>query len=1285
MNKKVLTLCAAMLLTGSIVTVEAASKKPVDYSKQGIELVNNGATIRFTKSVDLENDYLLIEDDNVVVDGNGQVLKGRIVITGNNVTVKNFANIILKNEASNSSYYKNAITVVASSVTITNNTFTSEASKAGYMANGVSIFPTAADAKFVVANNWFNGFNNVATDGSISAALLVSEGLTSFDPDGAENASVITTVDLNDKFTIASLGTNYFDNCATNYGYASWTTGSEVAIEKQVTPIYNKNGKIINTGAIKDLLITAALDGSSKMIFNGSSEDFLKVVENDLSGKKVAVKCVDGNVLVGDIENPENGLGAVIAGVKPLNETVFGYDLMQNVTSDYCMLILHSNNDGKDYVIANGETNLATLLTAKNISKFASNPKALWKMTSGKDHDGKIWYQFKNQEGDDLTVNGVKTFFPENNAAYNNGVVFNMDGLDLTTSNKNYFGLYAVGNNILTVGDLNWYEKDGFSVTIYHDSKDDDCFTTDHLATDIKGNPFQKHLITMSWNAATKKFVTAASNETTFYLKDVDGKYIVAEKYASNGSTASQNTYVFTTVSETALAHDLSTNEGKYFGEFKAEVSAKYTDMQKLSAIDVLSVNVPTGWAEIGRLDLGTKEVPTLAASVSTDLKPILISLGSNKIVDAKKFLQKGKFYTVTRLDKNGKASGYLALGDDKYAGAVFDENLDGFVQSYGNVLEAQFALTYDGEKYYFTNRENTSYYYWLRANQLYYGESENEYVIGSERFIIAPVKEHAATDGYETLKDVKNNKFYIGYASGVYGNAWLTENHEGTNNHTIGLNIDQEKALTFTATEYAAERTIKHNKDTHVDTYYPTDSIYVISTLGYFEGNTYKTTKDTLKVVSYSFVNQWNEPLTYSEEGSSSRYVSQVYKNPSKKQRFESVAEAAPYAEKFALRIDNGKLNLRPVVYDGSNYSSWIESSEFEHSYTHQNFGKNEKVYAGDAAVGILDNEYLYNRTENDLFVVEPTEKAMYRRVVSPLDTISIYRNDNNKSVLFESKGFLGMENLSQFPDIAPGMVADTAYIGNGDETYYRPQYMLVVNPDITPAGRYCPIHGDDPTCPDAHKIDTKGWVEGRYLVNLVDTAITWDIKNKHKDNNPYINSEKYYRLGFVQAKHYNDSLIVASTNDTLFVGGEDFNQAKFAFRYVDQAAGSFVIETANYKRLPNATKAVRNGEGYIKWMNGVVVVVDDIKNADVFNMTEGFEGDPTANEEIATSSVVVAGVNGAVVVKGAEGKNVIVSTILGKVVANEVVSSDNATIAAPAGVVVVSVDGESFKVVVK
>ena len=94
--------------------------------------------------------------------------------------------------------------------------------------------------------------------------------------------------------------------------------------------------------------------------------------------------------------------------------------------------------------------------------------------------------------------------------------------------------------------------------------------------------------------------------------------------------------------------------------------------------------------------------------------------------------------------------------------------------------------------------------------------------------------------------------------------------------------------------------------------------------------------------------------------------------------------------------------------------------------------------------------------------------------------------------------------------------------------------------------------------------------------------------------------------------------------------------------------------------------------------------VIKETINQGAILNMNATSE-DATANEEIATSSVIVAGVDGAVVVKGAEGKNVIVSTILGKVVANETVSSDNATIAAPQGVVVVSVDGESFKVVVK
>ena len=56
-----------------------------------------------------------------------------------------------------------------------------------------------------------------------------------------------------------------------------------------------------------------------------------------------------------------------------------------------------------------------------------------------------------------------------------------------------------------------------------------------------------------------------------------------------------------------------------------------------------------------------------------------------------------------------------------------------------------------------------------------------------------------------------------------------------------------------------------------------------------------------------------------------------------------------------------------------------------------------------------------------------------------------------------------------------------------------------------------------------------------------------------------------------------------------------------------------------------------------------------------------------------------------GVVTVKGAAGKQVVVSNILGQVIANKVATSDEETIAVAAGVAVVVVDGEATKVVVK
>ena len=141
----------------------------------------------------------------------------------------------------------------------------------------------------------------------------------------------------------------------------------------------------------------------------------------------------------------------------------------------------------------------------------------------------------------------------------------------------------------------------------------------------------------------------------------------------------------------------------------------------------------------------------------------------------------------------------------------------------------------------------------------------------------------------------------------------------------------------------------------------------------------------------------------------------------------------------------------------------------------------------------------------------------------------------------------------------------------------------------------------------------------------------------------------------------------------------------AKFAFRIVDNSSEAFVIETGakNFYAKDEARKEVT--PGYLKWMNGVVVVVNDIDKAEVFNLN--VEGDnPTANDEISTSEVKVIAGNGQITIAGAAGKKVVVSNILGQVVANTVITSDNATIAAPQGIVVVAVEGEeAVKAIVK
>ena len=114
--------------------------------------------------------------------------------------------------------------------------------------------------------------------------------------------------------------------------------------------------------------------------------------------------------------------------------------------------------------------------------------------------------------------------------------------------------------------------------------------------------------------------------------------------------------------------------------------------------------------------------------------------------------------------------------------------------------------------------------------------------------------------------------------------------------------------------------------------------------------------------------------------------------------------------------------------------------------------------------------------------------------------------------------------------------------------------------------------------------------------------------------------------------------------------------------------------------------TYVIRNKQEkkYIIAINGNLTVGSDLAGATRFLVNPQ---EATANEDvISASSVNVIAGNGQITIAGAAGKKVVVSNILGQVVANTVITSDNATIAAPQGIVVVAVEGEeAVKAIVK
>ena len=194
-------------------------------------------------------------------------------------------------------------------------------------------------------------------------------------------------------------------------------------------------------------------------------------------------------------------------------------------------------------------------------------------------------------------------------------------------------------------------------------------------------------------------------------------------------------------------------------------------------------------------------------------------------------------------------------------------------------------------------------------------------------------------------------------------------------------------------------------------------------------------------------------------------------------------------------------------------------------------------------------------------------------------------------------------------------------------------------------------------------------------FMYNAADSATYYE---KAGTKNPYKWSNGEAKIIFKAATLANaDTLVTTANGKTINVAvaadvngtQPGLNNFRFQIFKADDAEDAYVVRNAGGKYLVSVANQLMLG---------------DKKDALQLFVEEGQS--PVANEDITASSISVIAKEGAVVINGAAGKKVVITNVLGQTIANAVISSDNATISAPQGVVVVAVEGETaVKAIVK
>jgi len=400
-------------------------------------------------------------------------------------------------------------------------------------------------------------------------------------------------------------------------------------------------------------------------------------------------------------------------------------------------------------------------------------------------------------------------------------------------------------------------------------------------------------------------------------------------------------------------------------------------------------------------------------------------------------------------------------------------------------------------------------------------------------------------------------------------------------------------------------------------------------------------------------------------------------------------------YYYQFCYRIAADDVSGSQLYYVYWNYPVYLTNN----SLLANNYYATSKVSVDNNSLDLSNGVLADNTTQevvNSAFAIEPSKTKIYRRIGDEPNEdekesiLKFFRVLNPNEFLYEDalttpskdKGmnFLGVEgkgedmNKAMYVQYTSGTVMPQYLIG------LRVTYHEAVN-DLC---EVCKL----PDCDHSNVRDA--FYTGDFLVNLYD-SVQYYAGEKEKQN--IFKFQEYTRLAFVPGILSEDKKTLYIDNSAMDAQYSEFDltvnhhsPVLFQFRLLNSEEKQFLFETESWIEedpFAGGIAPIEQG-GWIKVHNGVPVVIGKMKfdeaykQADVFDIEVAKEGElPTNNNGIESGDVKIIGGYGDVTITGAAGKEVVISNVLGQVIAKQVLSSDNVTIAAPAGVVLVAVQG--------